>query len=198
MARRSHLGKDMMRDIDKVPQRLKLLYTYIHRQEQALREVRFQEGQVAGGQAVELDDSGWQRIQPGHVWGQPNDYAWFRLPLRIPESFAGQRVALHLDIGGLGSGGFAAECLAYLDGQPKQGVDRNHRELLLSEQAQGGEEYLLAIEAFSGVQLKDHRFEHAKLVTIDEPTYQLYWDLKVAHEALLTMSENSHLVSGSG
>ena len=191
MARRSHLGKDMMRDVDKVPQRLELLHTYIYRQEQPLSEVRFQEGQVAGGQAVELDDSGWQHIQPGHVWGQPNDYAWFRLPLRIPESFAGQRVALHLDIGGLGSGGFAAECLAYLDGQPKQGVDRNHREVLLTEQAQGGEEYLLAIEAFSGVHLKDHRFEHAKLVTIDEPTYQLYWDLKVAYEALLTMSENS-------
>jgi alpha-mannosidase len=191
MARRSHLGKDMMFDLDKMPQRVALLEQYIYRFEQNVEEVRFCEGQVPGGEAPALDDSAWARIQPGHVWGQPNGYAWFRLPLRIPAGWAGQRVAVVLDVGGLGSGGFAAECLAYLDGAPHQGVDRNHHDILLAERAQGGESWLLAIEAFSGVYLHDHHFAVAKLVVIDEPTYQLYWDLKVAYEALTTMSENS-------
>ena len=191
MARRSHLGKDMMRDEDKISQRLELLDHYIYRQEIDVPEVRFCAGQIAGGEVSTLDDSDWARIEPGHIWGQPNDYAWFRIPLRIPEAFAGRRVAIALKLGGLGEGGFAAECLAYLDGLPVQGVDRNHHEVLLSERAQGGESWLLAIEAFAGVFLKDHRFAYAKLVTIDEPTYQLYWDLKVAYDAALTMSENS-------
>jgi len=191
MARRSHLGKDMMRDEDKISQRLELLDRYIYRQEIDLPEIRFHDGQIENGADLALDDSRWQRIEPGFVWGKPNDYAWFRMPLTLPEAFAGQRVAVVLELGGLGQGGFAAECLAFLDGLPVQGVDRNHHELLLAESAQGGESWLLAIEAFAGVFLKDHRLACAKLVTIDAPTYQLYWDLKVAYDAALTMSESS-------
>jgi len=191
MARRSHLGKDMMRDEDKISQRLELLDRYIYRHEIDLTEIRFHDGQVENGADPALDDSAWQRIESGFVWGKPNDYAWFRMPLTIPEAFAGQRVAVVLELGGLGQGGFAAECLAFLDGLPVQGVDRNHHELLLAESAQGGESWMLAIEAFAGVFLKDHRLAQAKMVTIDAPTYQLYWDLKVAYDAALTMSENS-------
>ena len=188
---RSALGKDMHRTEAKISQRWELLESYIYRDMVPLTDLRFRAGLLDGAGHPDWDDSDWERIGPGFIWGEPNSFGWFRIRVRIPEAWAGQRVAVDIQPGGLGSGGFEAECLAYLDGEPKQGIDRNHHLILLATEADANREYLLAVEAFTGTRLAGHRFDHAHLVTIDEPTLDLYWDLRVTHETLLTMAPHS-------
>ncbi|MHB1295044.1 MAG: alpha-mannosidase [Anaerolineae bacterium] len=189
---RSIQGKDMLRTEEKIATRLPLLAAYIYRHVLPVEDIRYQPGHAPNGQGLDLDDASWQRIAPGYVWGdEPNSYGWFRLRVGVPGDWAGRRVALDIDPGGVGSGGFKAECLAWVNGAIRQGVDRNHNEIRLADEAEAGAEYLVALEAFTGVRLKNHQFQRANLVAIDEPTHRLYWHLKVAHEALSVMDESA-------
>jgi alpha-mannosidase len=121
----------------------------------------------------------------------------------VPEKWAGRRVFLALEFGG-------AETLVYIDGKPAQAIDRQHHDLLLAQNAVGGKECELTLEAYTGtpdaqrqggwsgagdaesdvatisVQLKS-----AELQWIDDDANALYYDLKVAVDAAKTMDANS-------
>lgn len=77
---------------------------------------------------------------------------WFRLQFSIPESMAGRPVYLNFVVDPIGSGREGGEeprleCLCYRDGEPWQAFDDGHEDLLLTEDATGGEPFDLLIEA---------------------------------------------------
>ena len=77
---------------------------------------------------------------------------WFRLQFAIPESMAGRRVTLRfvaepLRGPDIGLGTPRVECLCYRDGEPWQAFDDGHTDLVLTEEAEGGETFDLLVEA---------------------------------------------------
>ena len=61
--------------------------------------------------------------------------------------WAGREVALGFGIGNAGSTGFGAEALVWRQGRPVQGLSPNHREYVITPEAQGGEDIELFVEA---------------------------------------------------
>src|SRR5205085_3047772 len=76
-------------------------------------------------------------------------------------------------------------------GVPVQGIDFHHRELVLGDALQGGEEHLLALEAYSSLLPGPQILRALELVRLDAEAEALYHDMRVMHGALLTMSADS-------
>jgi len=109
----------------------------------------------------------------GHVWGRPWATAWFRHRFAIPAEMAGRTVFAMLDDGGEGT--------CYLNGVPLQGLDANHREIRLVEQAQSGQSFDLLVESIPQadvVQFRGpRRLERAEIGALVPEVWSFYHDL---------------------
>jgi len=102
----------------------------------ALRETADYESYA---EATKVDD--YCPIGVGEEWGG-NCNGWFRIRFTVPKEWAGKTVTSFFD--------FGAEACAYLNGEPRQGIDRHHPEMLLIQSAKGGEEFEIIVDAISG------------------------------------------------
>jgi alpha-mannosidase len=81
-------------------------------------------------------------MPPGTPWGSKWQYGWFRGRVVLPREAVGQRIVLRADVGG--------ESAVYVNGVAAGAVDRQHREITLSADAEPGARYDLLIEAYAG------------------------------------------------
>ena len=88
--------------------------------------------------AVEAKD--FKPIKVGKHWGGGCN-GWFKISFEVPKHFKGKEVAAYFDFGG--------EACAFIDGKPHQGVDANHKEVLLTKNAKGGERFEIVVDASS-------------------------------------------------
>ncbi len=123
-----------------------------------------------------------QEIKLPAPWGGYDQTAWFFTEVEVPGGWRGSPVQLYLDID---------ESLLFVDGLPKQGIDANHREHLLVSQAQGGERWALAVEAYAGLTSEKCIFRHAELRQVRPEAWRLYFDLKVALDVLSGLTRGS-------
>jgi len=144
-------------------------------------------GQVA---QPDYDDSTWDTIDVGDRWGGPGQTHWLRIPVRVPGGWTEGTVAVRVVLGAYQdiSG---PEALAYLDGVPVQGFDYYHRELILDKGARDGRTLMLALEIYSSLRPGPQVIQALELVRIDPEAEALYHDLRVVHDAVLTMSEDA-------
>jgi len=118
-------------------------------------------------------------VGPGTPWGEPWSTWWFELRGEVPHEFAGAVVEVVVDLGFTDSGpGFQAEGLLYdSNGLPLKGIHPQNRWYRISEQATGGEEVHLHLEAAGNPTLYDGTFRPTRLGDVatagDEPAYRL-------------------------
>jgi alpha-mannosidase len=176
--------------IEMLAARLKDLLAASRRERIPLEPARIACGALRGAQQRDYDDSTWQQIAVGDRWGGAGQTCWLRIPLRLPDAWAGHKVVVHIQLGDYESI-TGPEALAYLDGVPVQGFDFHHRELLLDKRVSPAEEHLLALEAFSSLHQEPQTLRALELVRINPEAEALYHDMRVLHGALLTMPPES-------
>ena len=104
---------------------------------------------------------------------------WFRRKITIPECFAGHNVWMKIRTQiEEWDDGKNPQFLIFVNGEVRQGADMNHREFLLLENAQGGEELTLDIQAYTGTLHLEFNFL-ASLYRLDEDIDRLYYDIQV-------------------
>ncbi len=133
-------------------------------------------------------------VQPGYTWGPIWSDAWFRFTGVIPPEWRGSAVCALIDCG--------AEAVVWVGNDPRQGIDENHREYLLTESATGGEEVTLYVQATG---MNPHvsvdarpiepppnpfTFRYANLAVWDREMTALALDLQVALEVLKELPAN--------
>jgi alpha-mannosidase len=170
--------------------RLPDLLAAARREQMPLEPIRIARGPGKEASWRDYDDSGWEQIAVGERWGGAGQTWWFRFPVRLPAAWAGQKVAVHISLGDY-EHITGPEALAYFDGQAMQGIDINHRELLLGERLRPGQQHLLALEAFSPLTRGPQTLRAVELVRLDPEAEALYHDMRVLHGALLTMPPES-------
>jgi alpha-mannosidase len=143
-----------------------------------------------------LDTSKWDDFDHNQIWGGHREYYWFETTISIPEEYSGQCVVYELRTGR--EGGWDAtnpQFSLYVNGELRQGLDINHREVMLTENAVAGESFRIVLSAFSGDSnfslLLDSHFK-----TLDLPTEKYYYDILVPYKAaeLLTPDERAYQV----
>lgn len=80
-------------------------------------------------------------VSEGTEWGVKWEYGWFFSKIVIPESCDGTRVVFKASLG---------ECIVYVNGKIFGALDKEHKEITLSERAKAGQEYDIALEVYGG------------------------------------------------
>jgi alpha-mannosidase len=141
--------------------------------------------------------SGWKPFPIRGIWGGFDQTTWFRMKATIPAAMKGRKVvalvrtvsALHVD--GEPDVNEGGESLAFVNGQPFQGLDRNRDELFLTDKAKGGETFEIVLEACPGTRHDYyHSFGYADIAVMNSVTWEFYWDALVVWEVTQELDSN--------
>ena len=144
-----------------------------------------------------MPKSGWKSFEVLDMWGGYDQTTWFKMTVQVPVSMKGQRVVALVrsadtsfipQMTGLTEGG---ESLAYINGEPFQGLDRNRDDLLLSKKAKGGEKFEIVLEACPSTRFDIHHiFSYADIAVMNQQVWDFYWDCKLVSEVGEVLDEN--------
>lgn len=161
-----------------------------------VRSVNISEWQCKKGcyitpEEAEKAEETWSEFDCGTKrWYGPDQHYWFRTKTVIPKEMAGRQVWLHVrtqleDW----DDGRNPQFLTFINGVPTQGLDINHRELLITEHAIGGEELVLDLQAYTGTLHNEFRLL-TDIEDRDPDITSLYYDIQVPLWGLNRMEEN--------
>lgn len=125
-------------------------------------------------------------------WGGFDEHGWFRLSFCVPESFDGRPLWLTVETELDGWDATNPQFLAFLDGVPLQGLDTNHRDILLTQSARGAALMRVDLQAYSG-RFEGGRRLIATLAEMDPAAYGLYWDLAVPVRIAEKLDRDDHI-----
>ncbi len=156
--------------------------------------------QVSDGGNAAAPGGGWQEMRDDLVWGGPERRFQFAGTAEIPAIAAGRRVFLGVEAEfGRPMGRSDPQCLVWIGDRIAQGVDGNHREVLLTENAAAGERFEIVIEAET---IEDRWLLglSAALLVHDAVAQKVYYDLRVPVDVARHLPEDDarqHLILNS-
>ncbi len=128
-----------------------------------------------------INTDNWSELTNEQLWGGHREYFWFETFVTIPENFDGKCVVYELRTGKEGEWDATnPQFSAYVNGKRIQGLDVNHREIILSENAKKGETYRIILSAFTG----DQNFKlimDSEIKILDRETEKYYYDISVPY-----------------
>ena len=76
----------------------------------------------------------WYTLNTGDTWKGRDRFVWLHKDIAVPAEWKGKKVVGVFDFGNTGGGNNSGfESMAYVNGKMYQGVDVNHKELILQE-----------------------------------------------------------------
>lgn len=137
-----------------------------------------------------------EKISLGDSFIGRDRYIWLQRELVIPEEKPGHKIMGYFNFGETGGGGNSGfESLLYINGEPYQGVDTNHREVPLTSFA--GQKVLLTFLLWSGlegggeVRSQYHRIAEAAILYLDNALDKLYYLTAAIAESIPYLAEDS-------
>jgi alpha-mannosidase len=165
----------MLQRIQKICNELKSL---VYSDRVAIDDYKMHEGNFLGLEEVEKVKEGWKDFKTGDLWGGRDYHCWFKTQVTVPKAFAGKTAALNFYTFKEGWDAINPQFILYLDGEHIQGIDINHREIILSDCAESGKTYNIDLHAYSGLAQRKAVF-HGELVLINKAVRELYFNLQV-------------------
>ncbi len=167
---------------------LSYLEKQIYPQKMELENIRFIQTEERFSNVEKLDTTAWELFDGREFWGGHREYYWFDMTARIPEEFEGKCVCFELLTGREGQWDATnPQFTCYVNGVLRQGLDVNHREVLLTESAKAGESYRIVLSAFTG----DQNFKlklQVSIKVLDRLTEKYYYDIKVPYETAFRLA----------
>jgi alpha-mannosidase len=112
-------------------------------------------------------------------WYGPDAHYWFRTEYTVPDSENGKPLwmILHTQIEEWDDAK-NPQFLLFVDGEITQGMDMNHREVLLTKAAKAGQTYHFDIQSYTGTLHTEFQLL-GEIAEISESVHRLYYDLQV-------------------
>jgi alpha-mannosidase len=179
----------MVFEIERIERITKDLQRAMYADSETISAYKVLEGCRDKAAALDLDDSGWREYRDGELWGGYDKHQWFRTSITIPERFAGKNVIFRTTTGREGEwDALNPQFLLYIDGRLVQGLDVNHREAVISDCAESGRTYSIAMLAYSGLH-EAMIMLHTELCVLDKAIEGLYYNLMVPVSAAKLLDE---------
>ena len=115
-------------------------------------------------------------------WYGPDEHYWFRTEFTVPKALNGKAMWLNVRTQIEGDDGKNPQFLLFVNNVPVQGMDMNHRDVLLSPKAISGEKLVFDLQAYTGTIHNEFNL-FMEIQEIDPEIEALYYDLKVPVEA---------------
>lgn len=149
-----------------------------------------------------------QALSVGLKWGRKWEYGWFFTRIIIPEECMGKRVVFSAELG---------ECDVFINGKVCGAFDRQHTHITLTNCADGGESFEIAMEVYAGHDGLENSLEqeHAKVILSEndlkefpddvfqkvikngsfgilyDEVFRLWTDIKVIYDLRNNLDDNS-------
>lgn len=180
---------------ERVGKLIEYLGALVYPESVPVTDFRFQKTQERFTDIAGLDTSSWPQIHKNELWGGHHEYYWFDTEVTIPQEFDNRCVVFELKTGT--EGGWDAlnpQFSIFLDGRRVQGLDINHREIVISEKAAGGEKHRITLSAFTGDSNFHLRMDGA-LKVLDRAAEHYYYDVRVPYDTarLLPDEDPDHI-----
>ena len=188
----------MFFELQKFAKRAEELAPYRWAQMQSLEWFYVMEGQLGEDEAYTQCPENFpeEKICVGADFIGRDRYVWLRKSVQVPAAKEGYTPAALFDFGKTGvNNKFGFESLLYINGQPYQGVDGNHQEVILTPYA--GQTVTLTFLLWSGLEgggpKKDqyHRLSVAKLGYLDQTVDKLYYLVKNISDTVSWLTDES-------
>lgn len=125
----------------------------------------------------------WEDCRIDEPWQDLNSHRWYRTTIKIPDELAGCHVEFLITTGREGQWDATnPQMLFYMNGKIVQGIDVNHREVLLSRCAAAGEVFEIALLAYSG-SVSGDLIIRTDLVKVDGQVEKLFYDFQTPVQA---------------
>ena len=123
-------------------------------------------------------------------WYGPDEHYWFQTEFCVPESFHEKPLWLHVKTQiDEWDDGKNPQFLLFLNGEVVQGIDMNHREVLITPKASVGENYTIDLQAYTGTLHTEFNL-FVEMMEVDPVIEKLYYDIKVPLEAFSRMEKD--------
>ncbi|MFD0960132.1 alpha-mannosidase [Paenibacillus chungangensis] len=139
----------------------------------------------------------WTVMRSGERWTGRDLYIWLKSSVSVPREWAGRKVLGRFDFGDTGAGNNSGfESLLFLEGQPYQGVDSNHKEVFLPETA-AGSELVFAFRVWSGLEgggvprEQAHTIQISEICWLDEAADDFYYTSTAVLETVKLLDEHA-------
>lgn len=154
------------------------LKNYVYTNRLQINDYKMLEGNYIGLEAMKNASGEWKEFHKGDEWGGRDYHCWFKTSVTIPEDFAGKVAALSFKTFDEGWDAINPQFILYINGEHIQGIDINHREVIISDCAEAGATYEIDLHAYSG--LVDRKAKlFGELVVIDKSLRELFYNLQV-------------------
>lgn len=150
-----------------------------------LTDWKMKEGNFLRPEDAEKAPEPWQAFDSRTMhWYGPDKHYWFRISYTVPADEAGKSLwmVLHTQIEEWDDGK-NPQFLLFVDGEITQGMDMNHREVLLTKSAEAGHTYYFDIQSYTGTLHSEFQLL-GEIAEISEPVRQLYYDIQMPLWAL--------------
>lgn len=188
--------KDMFYTIDKLRNRIHEIEGFRYRDiiELEYFNTKINEDKDINPQIPDTYDS---VLKTGDTWKGRDLYIWMNKSVEIPVNWEGKNIVGIFDFGETGAGNNSGfESLFYLNNQPYQGVDSNHKEVFFPEGTAGTNLELL-FRLWSGLEGggvprdQEHRINRAQVAWLDEKLDDLYYNAMVILETIQELDQYS-------
>jgi len=131
----------------------------------------------------------WDTISNEQLWGGHREHYWFETTITIPAEYQNECVVYELRTGREGEWDATnPQFTIYVDGIRRQGLDVNHRQILLTESAQQGQTFHIILHAFTG----DQNFKlilDSEIKILDKKTEKYFYDISVPYQVARLLPE---------
>ncbi|MGL4913619.1 MAG: alpha-mannosidase [Romboutsia sp.] len=188
--------KDMFYTIDKLRNRIHEIENFRYRD---AIELEYFNTKINGDKDInpEIPTEFDSTLRTGDTWKGRDLYIWMNKVVSIPAQWQDKNIVGIFDFGETGGGNNSGfESLFYLNNQPYQGVDSNHKEVFFPEGTAGCDLELL-FRLWSGLEGggvkrdQEHRINRAQIAWLDEKMDDLFYNAIVVLETIQELDQYS-------
>ncbi|GFZ34356.1 alpha-mannosidase [Clostridium zeae] len=155
------------------------LKSQVYKDKVSINDYKMLEGYYLNIEAVDSAQEQWKDFETGDLWGGRDRHCWFRTKVQVPTEFRGQTIALSLKTFDEGWDAVNPQFILYIDGEHIQGLDINHREVILTDSAEAGKIYNVDLHAYGGMVADRKASLYGELVLVDKSIRELYFNIQV-------------------
>lgn len=177
--------------LERINKTCEMISKNIYSQEIPLKEYKYIDGNYHNINEIrKISQNEFREFKTGDLWGEKDKHGWFKCSVEIPKEFDGKTIALNFHTFEDGWDATNPQFILYVNGEHIQGLDINHREVILSHNAKAGEKYEIDLHAYAGMLADKLATLHGKLVVIDTASRELYFNIKVPASVCKELDEN--------
>ncbi|HEX3076892.1 MAG TPA: glycoside hydrolase family 38 C-terminal domain-containing protein, partial [Lachnospiraceae bacterium] len=156
-----------------------------------IEDWKYKKGNFVHPEDANMDSKPWEEFDSRSMhWYGPDEHYWFKATFTVPEAMEGKSLWINVKTQiDEWDDGKNPQFLLFVNGEATQGLDMNHRQVMITQSAKAGDEYSLDLQSYTGTLHSEFNLI-VEMQEIDPRIEKLYYDLYVPLSAFTRMEKD--------